>query len=170
MTAPIETYRHTKLLIANQDVDCDDLYLMLLNDSAAFDAAHTAVSDVDNAGDYEVCGNGWMQRGIRLENLTWSEATLVNDARLSADNVSVRATGGMIGPAHNALIHARTLQKPLWFISFGQAHSAADSTDFKITWPAPTAPRRPVAKANEPIQLSEYRRAVLDRNAAKASP
>lgn len=140
MADTIDSYNHTNYLIASKALDYTDLYVMLLNNSATFTAANTTVTSVDSAGTYEVYGNGWTQRGIQLTTVAWSQVALDsgtnNDTKLSADNVIVNASGGAIGPAYKALIHAKTLAKPLWFITFGSAQTAGSTTDFKITWAA----------------------------------
>lgn len=140
MADTIDSYSHTNFLIASKALDYTDLYVMLLNNSAVFNAADTTVTAVDNAGAYEVYGNGWTQRGVQLTSVAWSQVALdsgvSNDTKLSAANVVVNATPGAIGPAYKALIHAKTLLKPLWFITFNSAQTAGATTDFKITWAA----------------------------------
>ena len=59
-----------------------------------------------------------------------------NDAKLDANDVSVAAVGGAIGPADAAVVYAKSLNKPLIYIDFGEIKSADAGTDFKITWHA----------------------------------
>jgi hypothetical protein len=106
-----------------------------INTSSAGSGVHTR----RNSGSFEVYGNGWPVGGVNLSSVTWTQVALdtgtSNDAKLSADNVVVNATGGAIGPASFALIYYRPTWVPLWFITFNSAQTAGATTDFKFTWP-----------------------------------
>lgn len=107
----------------------------LLNNSATFTASDTTKAAVDGSGSYEVSGNGWDVGG---EATTLSVSlTTTNDATIDATDISVTATGGPIGPAYKALLYNDTdSDHPVAFIDFGEAKTADEGTDFKITWNA----------------------------------
>lgn len=138
MAVTISLYDHTVLRFANGANAAADAYKVeLLNDSATFTAAHTQKTQVDNAGAYEVYGNGWTQGGETLANVAISGAD-TNDAKFDADDVAVTASGGAIGPAYKALLYNATdaNSPPVAFIDFGAAKTADATTDFKVTWNA----------------------------------
>lgn len=113
------------------------LKLMLLNSSATFVATHTALTQVTNAGANEVHGNGWAQGGVTLSNVSVSIVD-TNGAIIDADDISVKASGGAIGPASAYVIfddaHANKI--PLWFFEFDDTQTAGDDTEMKITFSA----------------------------------
>lgn len=107
-----------------------------INTSVSQSGVHTRTS----SGSYEIYGNAWIPGGPLLTTVAFTAVAIndgtVNDAKMTADNVDVVASGGTIGPAYNALVYDETGMIPLFFISFGQAQSAGDTTDFKIVWNA----------------------------------
>lgn len=136
MAVTISLYDDTVSRFVNGENSTSDTYkLALLNNSATFTASHTAKSQVDNSGAYEVSGNGWAAGG---ETLTVSVSkTTTNDAMFDATDVEVTATGGAIGPAYKALIYNATDSNyPVAFIDFGEAKTADVGTPFKVTWNA----------------------------------
>lgn len=133
MAVTMSLYDHTVKLIVNKEVTYTTLKTKLLDNTASFVGAHTAVSSVDGSGAKEVSGNGWPSGGKTLTTVVVTQVT-TNDAVLSADNVTQTASGGTIGPAYAALVLDSTSNKPLVYIDFGQAQSAGDTTDFKINW------------------------------------
>jgi hypothetical protein len=135
MAVTISLYNHTAKLFANGDVDIPNLKLMLLNNSASFTAANTTPNQVSNTGAYEVSGNGWAAGGVALAAEAVTTVT-TNDAMLDANDVSVTASGGSIGPAYKALVLDATNSYALAFIDFGGSQEAGDGTDFKVVWAA----------------------------------
>jgi hypothetical protein len=135
MAVTISQYDHTAKLLLNKEVVFANLKVELLNASATFVASHTAKNSVDNTGAYQVSGNGWASGGPSLASVAVTQVT-TNDAMLDAADVSVTASGGSIGPAYAAFVYETDNNKPLWYIDFGQAESAGDTTDFKIIWNA----------------------------------
>ncbi len=133
MAVTVSQYDHTSRLLLAKNIDFTNMKVELLNASGVFVAAHTAKTSVDNAGAYQVSGNGWTSGGILITSTAITTVT-TNDAMLDAADVSVTASGGTIGPAYAALIYDVTGSYPLWHIDFGQAQSAGDTTDFKIVW------------------------------------
>jgi hypothetical protein len=131
--ATISLYNHTPKLFANGEVNLATLKLMLLNNSATFTATHTALTQV--AGANEVSGNGWDAGGEPLANAAVTVVS-TNDAKLDADDISVSASGGSIGPAHKAVLYDDTGDLPLAFIDFEGAQEAGVGTPFVVTWNA----------------------------------
>lgn len=137
MAITITPYNHTRRKFLAQDVDFGGLKVVLLNASASFTAANTQLTQVTNAGAYEVSGNGWPAGGPMLDNFAVTTvATSV--AMLDADDVSEDADGGDIGPAYYAVIYddADANDAPLWFIDFDGAKTAGAGTPFKIAFSA----------------------------------
>jgi hypothetical protein len=126
----LQRYNHTIKLLLEQSVNLGALKLMLLNSSAAFNAAHTALTQVTNAGAYEVSGAGWDAGG---EILTPAFSIINTDgAMMDFSDLSVTAVGGTIGPAYAALIHDGTY--PLWFETFPSAQDAGDGTPMNVSF------------------------------------
>lgn len=137
MAVTISRYNHTLKKLLNKEITYSTLKLMLLSDDAAFDATDAQLTDVTNAGANEVDGNGWDAGGEPLTGVTISIVD-TDGAMLDADDVTVQAAGGPIGPAYAAVIYDDTdaNDAPLWFVDFGGAQTAGLGTDFKITFNA----------------------------------
>lgn len=135
MAVTMSPYNHLAKLLLNQEVDFANIRIALLDATGLFVGAHVAKTNVDNAGAREVFGNGWVQGGPTLTNVAVTTVD-TNDAMLDADDVSVTATGGAIGPAENALIYDATSLAPLIHVHFGRAHDAGQGTDFLISFNA----------------------------------
>ncbi len=105
-----------------------------INTSGSQSGTHTRYA----SGSYEVYGNAWPVGGPTLSSVAvaqFNSGDGNNDAaQLTASNVDVVASGGSIGPAYAAVLYDSSTMKVLAFISFGQAQSAGDTTDFKIVW------------------------------------
>ena len=91
--------------------------VMLLDDTAVFDATDTTISAVSNAGALEVFGNGWAEGGVALDNVVIETAS-TNGVKFDADDfVTVITTGGLSG--YKALViydYTHTTQKPLGYL------------------------------------------------------
>lgn len=137
MAVTISQYNHTEKLLANKEITYTTLKVQLLDSNAAFTATHTALTSVNNSGAYEVSGNGWTAGGETLANVAVTTVT-TNDAKLDADDVSVTASGGDIGPTTACVIYDDTeaSDAPLWYVDFDGAQTAGVGTDFIITWNA----------------------------------
>jgi hypothetical protein len=107
-----------------------------INFTGSTSGIHTGYS----SGSYEVYGNGWVVGGPTLASVAATQAAITdgtnNDAKLSASDIIVTASGGTIGPAFKALLYDDGSMLPLAFIDFGGTQSAGDTTDFKIRWNA----------------------------------
>ena len=133
MAVTVTLYNHTTRLLGS--LDLDNLRCMLLDDTASFVASHTTLTDVAGAMHAkEVSGNGWTTGGEFLANVEWKTVT-TNDAILDCDDISVVATGGIIGPAYAAVYYDDTHpdDAPLVYIDFGEAVDAGEATPFFIT-------------------------------------
>ncbi|HWM82933.1 MAG TPA: hypothetical protein VNQ56_12805 [Pseudolabrys sp.] len=140
MAVTSHIYNHTTALLAGQAINLTTLRVMLLKDTAAFDATHISVDQVAGAltGDpaerlHEVYGSGWDQGGESVAAVTATTIT-TNDARLSGGQVSKTATGGNIGPCRYVLLYDATSMKPIQIYDLGQNEYAGDTTDFKLTF------------------------------------
>jgi hypothetical protein len=104
--------------------------------SGSQSGVHTGYSQGAN----EVSGNAWPIGGPTLAGVTFTASALndgtVNDSVLSATNVDVVASGGTIGPANYGLVYDASTNLVCFLVSFGQAQSAGNTTDFKIVWNA----------------------------------
>lgn len=132
MAVTISLYNQTaRDMIDGSHVAGNTYKVALLNASGTFTATHTVWSDVSAN---EVSGNGWTAGGETLAGVAITTVT-TNDAKFDANDVSVTATGGTIGPAENAVIIDTTDTNSLMaHIAFGAAESAGDGTDFNINW------------------------------------
>jgi hypothetical protein len=137
MAVTAHVYNHTLALIAGQTVDNDNLKVMLLTSSAAFDATHATVDAVAGAASpdraNEFYGNSWPQGGKTVANVA-SNTITTNDAALTGDQTSQTASGGNIGPCRFVLLYDATSMKPLVLYDLGQDEYAGDTTDFKLTF------------------------------------
>lgn len=135
MATTISRYNHTLKKIINKEVTYTTLKVMLLNNSAAFDATDTTLAGpagVANAN--EVSGNGWTVGGETLASVA---VTIVDTdgAMIDAADLEKTASGASIGPAYAAVIYDDTdaSDAPLWYVDFGEAKEADDGTPFKFT-------------------------------------
>ena len=134
MAVTITLYNHTARMMANNEVDITTFRVMLVGSGYSFSASETAI---DTALAQEVSGNGWTAGGETLSNPAITTVT-TNDAKLDADDISVTASGGSIGPATGAVLYADNSpdRPPLAYIDFGGSETAGVGTDFNITWNA----------------------------------
>lgn len=134
MAVTISLYNQSAAKLLGGTWNSTDTYkLMLLDASGTFTASHTVVGDVSAD---EVSGNGWTAGGETLAGVTVSTVT-TNDAKFDANDISVTASGGAIGPAENAVIINTTDTSALVaHIAFGEAKTADSGTDFQVTWDA----------------------------------
>lgn len=138
MAVSIYLYNDTLRRLLNKEVTYTTLKLMLLDATAAFSGGHTTLNQVAGSGhSKEVFGHGWPQGGVTLANVLVSLAN-TNDAKISADNVSVTASAGAIGPCNSGAIYDDTEvnDAPLVYLDFGGPANAGDGTAFRVVWPA----------------------------------
>lgn len=102
-----------------------------VNTTGSQSGVHTALA----AGSFEVNTNGWTPGGPTLANVAVTTVN-TNDAMLDADDVSVTASGGAIGPATAATIYDDTTRKPLAYVDFGGSKTADNGTPFILAWSA----------------------------------
>jgi hypothetical protein len=116
------------------DLDGDVFDIILMSGSHAFNSAHTQKSQI--AANEIASGNGYTQGAKTLASVTWSESGGVTT--FDAADVTWTASGGDIGPAEHAVIYSETAANDelMCSIGFGQAETAGDGTDFKVTFDA----------------------------------
>ena len=132
MAVTVSLYNQAAKKFANKEVTFTTLKLMLLNNTATFTAAHTAVSSLSSN---QVSGNGWAAGGVTLTTVAVTLVT-TNGAMLDADDISITATGGDIGPAYKAVLYDSTTNDVLLFIDFGEAKQAGTGTPLLVQWHA----------------------------------
>lgn len=114
----------------NGEIDVSQLKFMLRDSSGTFTATDTVVSDL---GGSEVSGNGWTAGGESLAN---AAVTIVDTdgAMIDADDISVTASGGDIGPTRYGVVIDDTDADPevLWHYDFGSSQTAGDGTQFNV--------------------------------------
>lgn len=117
------------------DLDDDTFKVELYNGSHAFAGANEnrAAISANALG----TAFGYTSPGKDLVSVTWVSATAVQT--WDAGDNTWTAGGGSIGPAEHAVIYSDTSTVPtadllMCNIAFGQAETAGDGTDFKITF------------------------------------
>jgi hypothetical protein len=131
--ATIALYNHSAKVFANNEVNIANLKVMLVN-NYTFDPFDSNMNYIDNQ---EVWGNGWPAGGQAVAGAAITVVT-VNDAMLDANDISVTASGGTIGPATGAVLYEADSPGglPLAYIDFQGSESAGNGTNFNISWNA----------------------------------
>jgi hypothetical protein len=131
--ATIALYNHSAKVFANNEVNIANLKVMLVN-NYTFDPFDSNMNYIDNQ---EVWGNGWPAGGQAVAGAAVTVVT-VNDAMLDANDISVTASGGTIGPATGAVLYEADSPGglPLAYIDFAGSESAGNGTNFNISWNA----------------------------------
>jgi hypothetical protein len=127
----MDFYNHTRKLFANGEVQINNLKVVLLNDTYTFSATETALTAINAA---QVSGNGWTAGGIVIANAAVTAVTA--NAKLDGDDISIDASGGFIGPAEALVIIDATNSVPLFYFEFANIQTAAEGTQFKVTFDA----------------------------------
>lgn len=110
-----------------------DVYrVMLLTAAATFNSAHTTLSEVTNAGAYEVSGNGWPVGGEVLANVS------IANKKFDADDVSVAVSGGDVGPTAAYVIYNATdaNSPPLAYVQLETPQTSTSGNAVGIQWDA----------------------------------
>lgn len=134
----VSLYNHTALRFLNGSNSAGDTYkVMLLSSSASFNAAHTTLTQVSNAGAYEVSGNGWAAGGPSLANVAFSTVN-TNGAMFDADDAQVNITGGSLGPFSSYVVYNATDadSPPVAFITLDAAQTIATGNSVLLNWNA----------------------------------
>lgn len=127
-------YNHTARKFLAQQVSLTSLKVMLLAAGTTFNATHTTLNQVAGAGHTaEVANGGWAVGGQAFANCAVTTVT-TDDARLAGDDIRVRATGGIIGPASALVVYddADASDAPLFFVEFSEPVYAGEGTDFLV--------------------------------------
>lgn len=129
-------YNHTVKKFLNGDWQDDHTYkVILLDDNAVFDGTDTTLTEITNAGAYEVYGNGWAQGGVELANVAISTID-TDDALFDADDVSEVITGGDLGPIYSYVVFDDTLadDPPLCHIALDVEVTVLENNAAVIEW------------------------------------
>ena len=135
MTTSISIYNHTARYLANGDVMAAPQIRLALCTSATFNASNATFASVSKTL-LPNGVNGYTEAS--LDGVAVSTVT-TNDAKLDASDVIWIAEGGNISAAVALLYFVQAGsgdQIPLAFINFGSTQTAADGTEFRITWNA----------------------------------
>ena len=134
-------YNHTveNFLVGGTFAPDDDYIVLLLSAAgvAAFDAAHTTLSQVTDTGSYEVYGNGWTQGGITIANTDFATYDS-GDVILDGDDVSQAITGGSLGPFSGYVVYNGTdaNDPPVVMVELDAAKTINENYLAVIEWPA----------------------------------
>lgn len=132
----ISLYNHTiSRFVTGANSSSDTYKVILLNDSATFAATGSTLTSVTNAGAYEVSGNGWTAGGETLTGVTLALAN-TNGAKFDADDISVTAAGGSIGPFSSYVIYndTDTDDPPLAFVAMTAPQTITVGQALEIHW------------------------------------
>lgn len=135
--ATVNLFNHTaKLFMEGSNIAAKTYKIMLLNSSASFNATHTTISQVSNAGTYEVFGNGWAQGGMSLTAVTITTID-TNDAMFDAADLLVNISAGNLGPySYYVLYNFTDLNGPvLAFWTLTAPQTVADGGIAGVIWP-----------------------------------
>ena len=139
MAVTASKYNHTDEWLVNNSIadEASNCYFELLDGTTAFDATHTTLAEVDDSGADEVDGNGWTTGGENLTNVT-GIVTATSKVKVTADNLSVTASGGNIAAAAGVVYVDEgglgSTKTPLVHVDFGETVTANDGTPFIVTW------------------------------------
>lgn len=134
MAITISLYNHTAARFASGANAVGDTYKLKLLTAATFSAAHTTLA---GTGGTEVAnGNGYTTGGATLANVAVTTVS-TNDAAFDADDVAWTASGGSLAAAFGILYNdTDTNDPPVAFIDFDGTKTAADGTNFIVSWNA----------------------------------
>lgn len=132
MASTIQLYNHTVNKFNSGSNDVADTYkVMLLDDSAAFDATDTTIADVDTN---EVYGNGWPLGGFTLTSVTIAIDD-TDGSKFDAADVSQLISGGTLGPYYKiAIYNASDADALLAFITLESAITITSGNNAAIQW------------------------------------
>lgn len=115
-------------------VDETALKFMLLSSSASFVAADATVSQVSNAGAWEVSGGGWVSGGPPLQNVTHT-VNVGGETEITADTVTVTMTGDIT--FRYGLVYDSVNDTPLALIDYLEDHTASALTTLEFDFSSP---------------------------------
>ena len=137
MAVTISIYDSFKEYLGDGTIDLDGhtFKVMLLGNSASFDAGHSVLASV--SGNQIAAGSGYAAGGAALTGVSWGQTG--GTATFDADDVTWTASGGAI-TAYKAAIYDDTPTSPadplVAFIDFGGVQTANDGAQFKLIWNA----------------------------------
>lgn len=134
MAITITAYNHTAARFASGANASSDTYKVKLLTSATFNATHTTLAAT--GGTEVAAANGYSTGGVTLTNVAVTTVT-TNDAKFSADNIALAATGGSITASYGILYNdTDTDDPPVAFIDFDGSKTATNGLAFNIVWNA----------------------------------
>lgn len=137
MAVTANVYNHLTALYLGQAVALANMKLMLLKNTAVFNATHTTVDQVAGPASpnrvHEFFGSSWPQGGKTVASVAATTIT-TNDAKLAGDQTSQDAVGGIIGPCRYVLLYDSVSNKPHVLYDLGQDEYAGETTPFKLTF------------------------------------
>lgn len=136
--ATVNFYNHTaRLILSGTLVEAGEYFVLLLDDSIAFDSAHTTLDEATDSGDGEVYGYGWPQGGVQLSNVAVT-TTNTDGAKFTASNVFVAISGGDLGPFSAYLLYCGSLANdpPLAYVELTTPVTLYDGAYGIIPWDA----------------------------------
>lgn len=137
MAVTSQPYKSFPLFVGSNDLDLSaDTFKIILVSGYTFNVDHDTLSDVAL---HEIPnGAGYTTGGKTLMNVSWAWDVGLSKWKWDADDLTWTATGGSIGPTSGAIIYDNTSpdKKLVCYVDFGQAETAGQDTDFKITFGA----------------------------------
>lgn len=133
MTVTIQAFNHSFLNLANGNVNLssDTLKIALLY-GYTFSAADEEYTDI--AG-YEIDEEfGYTTGGVELDGVTWTVAT--GKTKLDADDMTLTASGGAVGPFDTAVVYSETSGYLLYFVDLGAEATVPDGDSLLFTFGA----------------------------------
>jgi len=137
MAITVQFYNQFWKNVGNNNINlASHTFKVMLVHGYTFDDDHDEKTDL---GAVELAnGNGYTTGGVALSGLTWDFDSGNNLTKWDADDVSLTASGGSLGPARGAVIYddTSTGDKLVCYIDFGQDESAGSGTEFRLTFNA----------------------------------
>lgn len=133
MTVTIQAFNHAFLNVGNGNVNLstDTLKVALLY-GYTFDSADEEFSDISASEIDEEFG--YTSGGVELETVTWNVAT--GKTKLDADDMTLLASGGAIGPFDSAVVYSSTSGYLLYHIDLGAEETVPDGDSLLFTFGA----------------------------------
>jgi hypothetical protein len=119
--------------IGNINLSSDVLKFILMNTSFVFDKdAHATLADV--TANQLATGNGYTQDDITLTGGAVSEDDANDRSSYTADNVTVTASGGDIGPTGSAIVYDDTTPDDtvVGCVDYGEDHTIFDGSSLQF--------------------------------------
>jgi hypothetical protein len=123
--------------VANGSIDLvNDEFRVLLVNGYTFSALHDEKADV--VASEIPAGSAYSTGGIQLTGKTFGFDDANDRSKWDADDVSITASGGSLGPVTGAIIYSVTStdDKLVAYLDFGGAETASDGEELRLTFGA----------------------------------